>query len=130
MRIITHNRVKNFIALIPVISLALLVLSTNYYYFFNSSYLKVYELISFTSGFSILSITPVFYMVYRYNFFLYSKLAVWGILVYILINLTYFFLGLFNIEIGFYAQVFEAFSITCFLTLSLVSMYRNFFKNE
>lgn len=121
---VSSNIYKRILSLIPLIALSLIVFSTNYYYFFNEEYKKIYELITYVSGFSLMSIVPYFYIVYRYNFCLYSKYAVWGILVYIVINISYFFAGLLDVEIGYYAQVFEAVSITSILGISIIYLIR------
>lgn len=115
-KLINKKFFKSFIAKIPLIALILITLSTNYYYFFDSDYSKYYELISYFSGFSILSLPAYFFMVYKFNFCHYSKIAVWGLAFYLLFNISDFFI---KFNDNFYTNVFEAgtLSITLFLSI-------------
>lgn len=118
--IIDSSFFKTSISLIPLVSLLVTVLCTNYYYFFDESYFQVYDLISFLFGFSVFSLPAYFFIVYRYGFCVYSKLALWGLSTYVLINLVWFFIDLFfDIKQNIYTNVFESFSITTILLFSI-----------
>ena len=82
---------KTFLSLIPLIALFLVCVSTNYYYFFNNSYSVYYDLISSCTGFSLFSLPSFFYIVYKYKFCDYSKIALFGLLFCVLTNIVFFF---------------------------------------
>lgn len=105
MKLVDSKIFKSILAKIPLIALLLMTISTNYYYFFNDSYSKYYTLISYFSGFSILSLPAYFYIVYKFNFCTYSKVALWGVCFYVFFNMINFFIELSD---NTYANVFES----------------------
>ena len=115
-KLINTKFFKSFISKVPLITLLLITISTNYYYFFSDSYSKYYSLISYCSGFSILSLPGYFFIVYKFNFCMYSKVALWGVAFYVIFNVLDFFV---KFGEGFYRNVFEAGTLTIVLALSI-----------
>ncbi len=119
-KIISSKIFKQFLSKVPIIALLLITISTNYYHFFNDSYSSVYALISYMSGFSLLSLPAYFYIAYKHNFCAYSKIALWGMTFYVCLNICRVVaLQFFNIDEGFYSNIFEGSVLTVFSVLSI-----------
>lgn len=77
-------------------------------------------------GYSLLSITPMIYMVYRYKFCAYSKIAVFGLLSFICFNIINQVLKAFSVSVD-YALVFQCINLSVFF---IGALYYLIFKNE
>ena len=129
-QIVVSRNFKIITSLVPLVSLGLISLSTNYYYFVNSNYTIVYDFISNLFGFSIASILANFHFVYSHKFCLYSKFSLWGILIYIIINVIYSISIFFGVEYFFYLEIFEAVTITVFFILSIIFLIKKIYEKS
>ncbi len=120
-KIISSKIFKNFLSKVPLIALLLITVSTNYYYFFNDSYASVYALISYVSGFSLLSLPAYFYIIYKHDFCAYSKVSLWGVTFFVCLNtLRQLALQFFNIRESFYSNIFEGGVLSIFLAMAII----------
>lgn len=128
--IVNSKLYKSILSKIPLLALFVITVSTNYYYFYDESYKAIYRVLSYITGFSIFSLLPYFYIVYKFKFCTYSKIAVWGIFGYICINIIYWILETFlEIKDSLLSHIFEAVFITGTLFLALYSLAKENFKN-
>ncbi|UXQ88855.1 hypothetical protein [Tenacibaculum phage Larrie] len=116
---------KRVLSMIPLIALLIICICTNYYYFFDKSYKTFYSLISYTFGFSLFSLMPYFYIVYRFNFCMYTKISLWAILGYILVNIFYWILdNILGLPKVLYMSLFEGLFLIVSLILAMYSIQK------
>jgi len=115
---------KSIVSLMPFLSLIITCFAVNVYYFDIVSNPAFYEYVSYIVGQSIFSLIPLFYIVYNYNFCFYSKLSIWGLLTFNLINVIDSFCELINYSIE-YSLIFQTLSTSLFLICSTYYLIKN-----
>lgn len=124
-KIIRSRALKRFLAIIPVLSLTLLTFSMIFWTFNRDSYKDFFYLISTVSGFSLLSMPAYFYILYRHNFCTYSKVSMWGIFIFVVMNFTRTLLRItIGFEVGHYSEIIQTTMITVFLILSIFYVFK------
>jgi hypothetical protein len=126
----TSKLYKSILSIIPLFTLVVICLACNYYYFFADSYTKFYNLLSYIFGFSISSLMPYFYIAYRFDFCDYSKISLWSIFGFILLNIYFTVISMFfDFEFLEKRQFFECSFLTLSLFLTMYSLTKKYFKN-
>lgn len=124
--LIVNKHFKSLVSLIPFVTLGISCLIINLYYFEVLVSPMFLDFISYFFGVSISSVIPMFYMVYRYDFCIYSKVSVYGLVSFICVNLIDSLGELMGMTFQ-YALTFQCISSTLIFILSLyffISMER------
>lgn len=112
---------KIFITLVPVVSLFLVSATTVYYNLFDDSYRAVYGLLSNLFGFSLFWLPVYFYMANRYHLCGYTRIALIGLSMYVMVNILNSVLKILEIPIEkeIYITWFEMIS-TCSFSVIVI----------
>lgn len=122
--ILSNKKVRSLVSLSPFIALTTTCFVTTGYYYGAINNPLVLDMISFFIGQSVLSLFPLAYMVYFYKFCFYSKLSVWGLLLFNLINILDVILEFFGVTWD-YALFFMMVSSGSFLICSIYFLVNN-----